>query len=80
MGALRFYCARGGKDENVFGIAFAGQFDGWFGANKFDFGVKFTEIFDALDCGGVASDDDDFGAFGFEGFNVFYDDFHEFFI
>ena len=80
MGAFGFDGARGGENENVLGVGICGEFDSWFGANEFNFGVIFTEFLDTFDCSSITGDDDDFGTPFFEGFDVFGDNFHQFFI
>ncbi len=62
LGAFRANCAGGGKDEDVFFVAFSGEFNSRLGADEDGFGVFFSEVTNASDRGCIAGDDDYFGA------------------
>ena len=55
-------------------VSIGSQFDGWFGADKVDFGIFVSEVGDTPSGSSVASDDNDSGAPAFEGFDIFGDD------
>ena len=75
---FRFDGARSGKNEDVFGPRVDGEFDGWFGANKIKFRKIFTQAIDTFSGGGVAGDDNNYGAPVLELFNIIGDNFVEF--